>query len=82
MVTEDKLKAILSEHLKVQKEELIKEFKKEINTLAVKVETIKKTADDALTLAKQNEENIKRIDAEVKLLTTQYGTLKIDNDNL
>ena len=82
MVTEDKLKAILSEHLKVQKEELIKEFKKEINALAVKVETIKKTADDALTLAKQNEENIKRIDAEVKLLTTQYGTLKTDNDNL
>ena len=82
MVTEKELKTILNKALKDQKEELLKEFKKEIDALSAKVDDIKKTADDAMTLATQNQESIAKIDAEVKSLTTEYNNLKTEHVNL
>ena len=82
MVTEKELQSILTKALKTQKDELLKEFKKEIDALSVKVDNIKKTADDAMTLATQNQASIARIDVEVKSLTTDYNNLKTEHDNL
>ena len=82
MVSEEKLQSILSVALKAQKDEIIKEFKKEMKALSTKVEQIKKTADDALKLAKQNEADIVKVSAEVESLNDKFNTLQTEHSQL
>ena len=82
MLTEEKLRTILSDALKDQKNAIIKEFKNELKTLSDKVDKVKKTADDALALAKQNEANIATINASIKTLTDNHNTLAGEHKTL
>ena len=82
MVTEDKLRTILADALKAQKDELLATFKKEINSLKVKVEQVEKTAKEALDLAKQNELSITKVSADIKTINDDYSKLKTELDDL
>ena len=82
MVTEDKLRTILADALKAQKDELLAAFKKEINSLKVKVEQVEKTAKEALDLAKQNELSITKVSADIKTINDDYSKLKTELDDL
>lgn len=82
MVSEEKLQSILADALKEQKDEIIKEFKKELKSLSAKVDKIKKTADDALKLAKQNETNIERVSASIDDINEKYELLQTEHNTL
>ena len=82
MVSEEKLQTILSNALKAQKDEIINEFKKEIKALSSKVENIKKIADEALNIAKQNKADIVKVSAEVDSLNEKFNALNTEHNQL